>query len=120
MSLLKEVLASLEKTFAKVGAEKSRFYKQLQGTRRIQPQFHVTLMHRASSNEHPALWEQYTKLHEAMGMNSADGKLANLDVLLERVVYDDRIMAIVVRLVPREGSNSPVMELAVPLLPGSA
>lgn len=96
----KEVLDALEKTFAAATPEQSRFFKQLQGSRRVQPKFHVTLMHRASSKEHPALWDRYTRLHEAEGAATADGRLGEMGVLLERVIFDDRIMSVVARLVP--------------------
>ena len=106
----KDVLTALDKTFATASTETARFFKQLQGTRRIQAKFHVTLMHRASAKENPALWERYTKLYDAEGANSSDGKLGDLDVLLERVVFDSRIMAIVVRLVPHEGQATSTTE----------
>ncbi|KAK4183113.1 putative tRNA ligase [Podospora australis] len=96
----KEVLQALEKTFATVGAEQSRFFKQLQGSRRIQPKFHVTLMHRASSKQYPELWQRYTFLQDTEGSIHADGKLGDMEVQLERVVFNDRIMSIVVRLIP--------------------
>ncbi|KAK4166782.1 putative tRNA ligase [Cladorrhinum sp. PSN259] len=95
----KDVLNALEKTFANVSSEQSRFFKQLQGSRRIQPKFHVTLLHRAGAKEHPDLWQRYTFLHETEGAIHADGKLGDMEVQLERVVYDERIMTIVVRLV---------------------
>ncbi|KAL2262956.1 hypothetical protein VTK26DRAFT_8813 [Humicola hyalothermophila] len=95
-----DVLAALERTFASVPAEQSRFFKQLQGTRRVQAKFHVTLMHRASSKDYPELWQRYVYLQETDGAIHPDGKLGDLDVQLERVVFDDRIMAIVVRLIP--------------------
>ncbi|KAK3352923.1 fungal tRNA ligase phosphodiesterase domain-containing protein [Lasiosphaeria hispida] len=96
----KGVLSALEKTFTAAGPEKARFFKLLQGTRRLQPKFHVTLMHRASSKDNPELWDRYTRINDAEGSNSPDGKLGEMEVLLERVVYDDRIMSIVARLVP--------------------
>ncbi|KAK4222112.1 putative tRNA ligase [Podospora fimiseda] len=96
----KDVLSALEKTFANVGNEQSRFYKQLLGTRRVQPKFHVTLMHRAGAKENPALWQRYTALQESDGAIHSDGKLGTMEVQLERVVYDDRVMSIIVRLVP--------------------
>jgi tRNA ligase len=100
----KTVLSTLEKTFAAaLPVEKTCFFKQLQGTRRVQPKFHVTLMHRASAKDHPDLWQRYADLQETDGAIHPDGKLGELEVQLERVVFDDRIMAIVVRLVP----NSP-------------
>ncbi|KAK3986572.1 putative tRNA ligase [Cladorrhinum sp. PSN332] len=96
----KAVLNALEKAFATVGGEQSRFFKQLQGTRRIQPKFHVTLMHRAGSKQDPELWQRYVTLQEQEGSIHSDGKLGEMEVQLERVVYDDRVMALVVRLVP--------------------
>ncbi len=110
----KDVLTALEKTFSPATPAQSRFFKQLQGTRRVQPKFHVTLMHRASSREHPDLWQRYVALQEAAATDPdapANGKLGELDVQLERVVFDDRIMALVVRLVPThpedENVNAP-------------
>ncbi|KAK3390800.1 RNA ligase-domain-containing protein [Podospora didyma] len=96
----KDVLNALERTFANATPEQSRFFKQLQGTRRVQPKFHVTLLHRAASKQHPELWERYKHIAEVDGASTPDGKVGELDVLLERVVFDDRIMSIVVRLVP--------------------
>lgn len=90
----------LEKTFKDAGPEKSRFYKTLQGSRRVQPKFHVTLMHRASAKENPNLWNKYISLHDKAEAKvaSTDGKLGECEVVLERVVFDDRVMAIVARL----------------------
>lgn len=106
-----DITALLERTFQTVGAEQARFYKQLQGTRRIQPKFHVTLMHRASAREHPELWDCYTKLHaEAERANASS--VGECDVVLERVVYDDRLMAIVVRLDDPEGKWACVNKVA--------
>ncbi|KAL2153437.1 hypothetical protein VTH82DRAFT_4592 [Thermothelomyces myriococcoides] len=96
-----DVLKSLEKTFSQdLPPQKTRFFKQLQGTRRVQAKFHVTLMHRATAKEYPDVWQRYTSLQETDGAIHPDGRLGELDVQLERVVFDDRIMAIVVRLVP--------------------
>ncbi|KAI0126207.1 RNA ligase-domain-containing protein [Xylariales sp. AK1849] len=91
----RDVNATLEAAFKGADAEASKFYKQLQQTRRLQPAFHVTLMHRASAKDHPEQWAEYVKLEAE---STSDGRVAECDVELERVVYDDRIMAIVVRL----------------------
>ncbi|CRK32926.1 hypothetical protein BN1723_014700 [Verticillium longisporum] len=103
-----QVRSILDKAFDNVAIETSRFYKQLSQTRRIQPKFHVTLMHRASSKEHPELWEHYSKVvAEAEAVNIATAgatgataapTLGSCGVELERVVFNDRVMAIVVRL----------------------
>ncbi|KAI1115314.1 fungal tRNA ligase adenylyltransferase [Nemania sp. NC0429] len=92
----KEVNVALESAFRDVDPPAQRFYKQLQQTRRVQPLFHVTLMHRVSAKQHPELWQRYTALEAES--QSVDGKVGECEVMLERVVFDDRIMAIVVRL----------------------
>lgn len=96
----KDVNALLEKTFASASTDKARLYRELKGNRRVQPKFHVTLMHRATSREHPALWERYGKLQaeSEAATGVATTALGECDVVLERVVFDDRIMAIVVRI----------------------
>jgi tRNA ligase len=105
----KDVMAALEKSFpSTLPAAKSRFFKQLLGTRRVQAKFHVTLMHRASAKEYPELWARYTFLQESEGAIHPDGRLGDLGVELERVVFDDRIMAIVVRLVPTDPEDENV------------
>ncbi|KAF6834501.1 fungal tRNA ligase/adenylyltransferase [Colletotrichum musicola] len=100
-----EVRGVLDGAFDKAGMPLSRFYKQLCQTRRVQPKFHVTLMHRASQKENPEQWQAYSTIHaaaekeaEAQGATTIP-PLGECDVELERVVFDDRIMAIVVRLV---------------------
>ena len=41
--------------------ENARLYHQLVNSRRIQPAFHVTLIHRASRESDPTTWSHYTK-----------------------------------------------------------
>lgn len=108
--LAKDVLAALEKTFSTASTKEARFFRQLQGSRRVQPRFHVTLMHRASAKERPDLWDRYVRLHGEASANTADGRLGGADVLLERVVYDSRIMAIVVRLVEQSDGEGQTWE----------
>ncbi|KAF2967908.1 hypothetical protein GQX73_g5670 [Xylaria multiplex] len=91
----KEVNVTLESAFKGADPLVQRFYKQLQQTRRIQSLFHVTLMHRVTAQQHPELWQRYTAL---AAESQVDGKVGECEVILERVVFDDRIMAIVVRL----------------------
>ncbi|KAJ9132029.1 tRNA ligase [Coniochaeta hoffmannii] len=106
----KDVNAALERTFSAADAEGSRFFKQLKGSRRVQPKFHVTLMHRTGAKDRPELWAKYVWVQEAFGANTADGKLGDMNVLLERVVFDDRIMAVVVRLEEVEGGKPQGLE----------
>ncbi|KAK4078229.1 uncharacterized protein Triagg1_3245 [Trichoderma aggressivum f. europaeum] len=100
----------VDKAFKGVGPEISRFFWQLKNTRRVQRQFHVTLMHKATGAQYPELWKRYTELHEAAG--GGDAILGECDVLLERVVFDDRIMAIVVRLFDQENKWECVNKVA--------
>ncbi|KAI0803925.1 RNA ligase-domain-containing protein [Xylaria sp. FL0064] len=106
----KEVNVALESAFKGVEPQLQRFYKQLQQTRRIQPLFHVTLMHKATAKQHPELWQRYTALEAES--QSVDGKVGECEIMLERVVFDDRIMAIVVRLLDQEGKWTCVNRVA--------
>ncbi|KAJ2902674.1 hypothetical protein MKZ38_000259 [Zalerion maritima] len=101
-----DINSALEKAFKEIPTHQSRLYTQLKGTRRVQPQFHVTLMHRATSQQNPQLWDKYISLQKAEAEKTGrpDAQLGECDVLLERVVYDDRIMAIVVRLADADGT----------------
>ncbi|CAG8980435.1 hypothetical protein HYALB_00012922 [Hymenoscyphus albidus] len=92
-----DILDTLENSFASASSNKARFFRQLQETRRVQPDFHVTLIHRASSKSYPELWSRYSDLHTAS--DGWDNKIGECKVQLERIVWDNRIMAIVARLV---------------------
>ncbi|KHN98606.1 RNA ligase, T4 RnlA-like protein [Metarhizium album ARSEF 1941] len=73
----------LEQAFSSAPPHASRFYRQLKQTRRIPNRFHVTLMHRASMNEFPDLWQRYVEVWEAAG--GLESQLGECDLLLERV-----------------------------------
>lgn len=94
-----EILDVLETAFRGVSSNKARFFRQLQETRRVQPEFHVTLIHRASSKIHPEIWQKYTDLHAQQSEPWSPGaKMGTCHVLLEKIVWDQRIMAIVARI----------------------
>lgn len=93
----------LDNLFTNKDAMTSRMYTHLKQSRRLQNEFHVTLIHRASALNNQAYWDKLVKLHAvAQGANAAAGswepELAKCDVLIERLVWDDRIMCFVVRL----------------------
>lgn len=92
------------------------FYRQLQGLRRVQAEFHVTLIHRASAKERQDHWKNMLDLHTARAAataNPTDPDLGTAKVQLERVVWDNRVMCFVVRLVPEgEGEEATVWETA--------
>ncbi|KAI1260584.1 tRNA ligase [Xylariaceae sp. FL1019] len=98
----KDVQSALDSIFNKTDPQAQHFYRLLGQTRRMQRQFHVTLMHRFSAKTHPELWARYTSL-EAANANNVNDTLGECEVVLESVVWDDRIMAIAVSLVDPEG-----------------
>ncbi len=102
-----EILDLLDSTFSALSSNKARFYRFLQENHRVQPEFHVTLIHRASAKQNPEVWAKYEAMHnEAGGDPWAGGsKMGDCDVLLERVVWDNRIMAIVARVVGGDGGE---------------
>jgi tRNA ligase len=93
----------LDALFNDKDAETSRFYKQLKQSRRIQNEFHVTLMHRASAPDNQAYWDKLIKLHEASQQTATtngswEPELGHCSVHMERLIWDDRIMCFVIRL----------------------
>jgi len=103
--------------------EESRMYRLLKQSRRIQSEFHVTLMHRASAATKPDLWQQYTNAYlDALERKEKKPKdkdqltpyMGPARVKLERVVWDERLMAIVVRIYPGEAGLSWQSANAIP------
>jgi tRNA ligase len=97
------VTSILDSLFRDKNPETARMYRHLQQTRRIQGEFHVTLMHRASAADNSTYWEKLNLLHTAVmqqteNQKSWEPELGKCGVLLERLVWDDKIMAFVVRL----------------------
>ncbi|BDD55109.1 hypothetical protein MPDQ_000678 [Monascus purpureus] len=96
-----------------VSPEKARLYNHLLQSRRIQPSFHVTLIHRASKQDRPEIWSQYINeyLH-AMNQQQQDEKkqitppLGPARVRLERLIWNNRIMAFVARIMPRNDDST--------------
>ena len=85
-------------------------YNQLKKGRRMQDEFHVTLIHRANSSTNGELWQRYTDAYLEAGPSADNNKrltpsLGAARVRLERVVWNDRIMAFVVRLLPVESGQ---------------
>ena len=108
-----EIVNLLGTMFAKSGPEEARMYNQLRQSRRIQNEFHITMIHRASSKENPQLWQRYTDayLNAVKGIDTREqGKLlpalGSARVKLERLIWDDRVITFVVRIYPVEGGES--------------
>jgi tRNA ligase len=97
------ITSILSALFRDQNAETARLYRHLEQSRRIQNEFHVTLMHRASASQDQAYWDKLNNLYAAFkqsdtNQGSWDPELGKCGVQLERVVWDDRIMCFVVRL----------------------
>lgn len=115
----KEVNNLLDSLFAaSTPPEKSRIYHQLKNTRRVQPTFHVTLIHRATKKEHRQLWDRYAKIyidkmHETLRQSpdftaEVPSSLAPARIRLERLIWDSRLMTFVARILPAD--NDPDAE----------
>lgn len=106
------ITAILAAIFREAEPEQKRFYLQLSQTRRIQTEFHVTLVHAAQSQNHSSQWQALNALYDAVARPLVEkvrdeGKtvlpepeLGKVNVHLERLVWDSRVMCIVVRLIP--------------------
>jgi tRNA ligase len=101
--------STLSNLFTKAPADEAKLYNTLKQSRRLQQEFHVTLIHRASSSQKPEIWEKYTNDYlQAMTMtDTKDNKQLNPSLgparlRLERVVWDERVMGIVVRIMPSD------------------
>jgi tRNA ligase len=95
------VSSILDTLFADKDATTSRMYKQLKQSRRVQNEFHVTLMHRASASDNQPYWDKLIKLHEASQQTNSgswEPELGKCSVHMERLLWDDRIMCFIIRL----------------------
>ena len=100
-----QITSTVDRIFSHVPPEQAMMYKHLQQSRRIQPSFHVTLIHRASISSNPDLWAHLASMHANVlseqsknpSANSSDPSLGKCLVRLERMVWDKRVMCIVVR-----------------------
>ncbi|KAL9086385.1 MAG: hypothetical protein Q9165_007171 [Trypethelium subeluteriae] len=106
-----DVQRILDAIFRDKPPELSRFYRQLHNSRRIQPEFHVTLIHRANASQESAYWNKLLALHDTVFQRELNKKeneaqaswsepdLGVCGVQFERVVFDNRVMCFVVRLI---------------------
>lgn len=106
-----QVNGLLESMFRDAPPEEAKMYKTLRAQRRVQQEFHVTLIHRAASGQHADYWAKLTDMQakasapaEIQAFSIPEPKIGHAKVRFERVVWDDRVMALVVRLSRGEGS----------------
>jgi tRNA ligase len=104
-TVINSILASL---FNNATAEEAKMYSLLKQSRRLQSEFHVTLIHRASSGAEPGIWSKYVDQYvQVLTTVKKENKqkepnLGPARLRLERLVWDDRVMALVVRILPSE------------------
>ena len=125
-----QVLDTLSNLFSSQPAYITRLYRQLVQSRRIQSSFHVTLIHRATSSTSPDIWQHYCSLHDSALSRSTNGDedtpaafdspLGTCRVQLERVVWDDRVMCIVVRLLDAQEKGYPLTNAVAHITVGTA
>ncbi|KAI9851879.1 MAG: hypothetical protein M1824_002460 [Vezdaea acicularis] len=101
------ILEALRCCFPSPEDPTARFYMYLRQMRRMQAAFHVTLIHKAQASAFPEQWSRYSALHKQAleasdKTDTADPELGICKVQLERVVWDDRVMCVVARLVDAE------------------
>lgn len=98
----------LSSVFATASAQEADFYKHLKQSDRVQKDFHVTLIHRASAQSYSAVWQEYTSiLLQKIAQPGKKGDIAAPSlgparIRLERVIWDDRLMCILVRILPSD------------------
>ncbi|GAM83563.1 hypothetical protein ANO11243_015510 [Dothideomycetidae sp. 11243] len=94
------VVSILEAIFRDAESSVAKMYRQLQQLRRVQMEFHVTLIHRSGATQHVGYWDQLKTLYDKAPQSQGDLQIGTVRVLLERVVWDKRVMCFVVRLAP--------------------
>lgn len=104
---VQRVNSILEAIFRDVDPAAGRTWNHLKNSRRVQPEFHVTLMHRVHAQQYPEYWDQLSKLHADAAAKAGvpEPEIGKCKVQLERLVWDDRIMCFVVRLVSTGGED---------------
>ncbi|KAF2862805.1 tRNA ligase [Piedraia hortae CBS 480.64] len=80
------IRSALAAVFRDASPEQVELYNHLLKEDRIQPAFHVTLIHSADSKANADYWKHLNDLAEADG-------LGTVKVRLDRLVWDDRVMA---------------------------
>ncbi|KHJ36379.1 putative fungal trna ligase adenylyltransferase [Erysiphe necator] len=99
-SQIRQIVAN---AFGASSPDTSYFWKQLSETNRVQQEFHITLIHRSSSHDHNLLWKKYSDIYakRSGGTDKNSQGIGQCRALLEMIVWDSRVMAIVVRLIDK-------------------
>ncbi|CEN62199.1 Putative tRNA ligase (Eurofung) [Aspergillus calidoustus] len=110
----KEVSDLLHSLFtSETPPERARLYHQLVKSRRVQPAFHVTLIHKASKKDHAEVWDSLTQLYTEKMLqvppkdHSVTPTLGSARIRLERLIWDGRLMTFVARIMPQDENDQP-------------
>jgi tRNA ligase len=102
LSSPKAFATAVDETFAGADLEEARFYQHLKQHNRIQSEFHVTLIHAAQRTTHPEIWEKYKADYKmTLSREGSGDRTFNLGagkVLPDHIVWDQRIMALAVKI----------------------
>lgn len=90
--------AVLDVMFHYASADDSEMYRALKRNKRVQPAFHVTLIHRAAVD--PDYWAHLSNMRVG-----SSPELGYCKVYLNHLVWDDKVMAFTVSLGPSDGSD---------------
>ncbi|KAL3473770.1 tRNA ligase [Aspergillus californicus] len=102
-----EVLDLLHSLFSPATPpEKARLYHQLVNSRRVQPAFHVTLIHKANKKDNADVWNTLTTLYtDKVAQGSSSLQIGTARIRLERLIWDSRIMTFVARIMPNDEAD---------------
>ncbi|KAJ5099011.1 hypothetical protein N7532_006012 [Penicillium argentinense] len=111
----------LKEIFANATSDQAQMYRKLIEARRVQQSFHVTLIHRADNKKKKELWDSYVQQYiKTLTANPQHDPMHNPPILgkthvrLERLVWDSRVMAFVVRISPGEEDMDVTCANAIP------
>lgn len=103
--------AAVDKAFADSSANDAQFYQYLKENNRVQPEFHVTLIHVNDRAKSPDIWQHYTAVYkEALRRDNTGNRTPSLgpgEAIPECLVWDGRIMAMAVREINGRGRSLP-------------
>jgi tRNA ligase len=97
----------VDEAFAHADPDEAQFYQYLKQNNRIQSEFHVTLIHVNDRTANPGIWEKYKADYKEALSRAGSGDLTPSlgagDVIPDHLVWDQRIMALAVKVNGKDG-----------------
>ena len=107
------ITSTLKSIFENATSEEAKMYNMLKQSKRLQNEFHVTLIHRATGSDKTELWNSYVEKYQnvlghamGVGFDKSSASLGPARLRLERLVWDNRVMAILVRILPAANDHT--------------